>query len=883
MTIHLTTTYLKDYTPSNYLIDTVDLIFVINETDVCVTSISKYYKNKLPSNIPNILTLDGSADLVGIELNDKTFTNFQQNKEQLILNDVPDKFTLKVITRLDPWHNQSCMGLYATKGGHMTQCEPQGFRKITYYPDRPDVMAIFTTTITANTNKYPILLSNGNKVQEKISDGVKTVTWHDPFKKPSYLFALVAGNFKVLRDTYKTKSGRSVTLEIYASEEDISRTKHAMQALKRAMRWDETRFNLEYDLDIFMIVISNDFNMGAMENKGLNIFNPKYVLGNSHTATDNDLIAIEAVIGHEYFHNWTGNRVTCRDWFQLSLKEGLTVFRDNEFTADLHGHGITRISEVNSLRQTQFTEDSSALAHSVRPESYVEMNNFYTATVYSKGQEVVRMYQTILGKSGFNEGLALYLKRHDGSYATCEDFCNAMSDANKVDLSQFMLWYSQAGTPHLRVSTNYNAQAEEYSIEFSQIIPDTLNQINKQPMLIPIKFGLLSREGKEIKPLAPISGEYVFNDQGLVLLLSQKKQKYVFNRIESHPIPSILRDFSAPVVLDFNYSERELIFLANYDSDEFNRYESWSKLLTGYIKTAYNSYITKQPPSKLSTDFISAATKLLADENLNPAFRALCLQLPGFNNMLTQIDNVNPKILYQAINYIAVQLGHELFDSWMELYNLHMNIHYDFNEHGKRTLKNTALFYIIKKLTATMNKAHSLQLIETMVLGQYHNSDNMTDTIAALFAVIDTNCFIRDEILQAFYNKYKKNELLMDKWFNLQAISSLSTIDTLSRLMVDKAFMATNPNKIYSLLGGFIQSNYKFHSLDGYNFVSEQIIMIDKFNPQLAGRLARGFSKIAYLHPEYKQLAKNILNNLINNKLSNDVTEIVDKIQRELS
>src|SRR6185437_13738611 len=401
---------------------------------------------------------------------------------------------------------------------------------------------------------------------------------------------------------------------------------------------------------------------------------------------------------------------------------------------------------------------------------------------------------------------------------------------------------------------------------------------DKQPMLIPIKFGLICREGKEFKPLAPISGDYVFNDQGLVLLLTQKKQKYVFNRIDSHPVASILRDFSAPVKLEFDYSERELILLANFDSDEFNRYESWSKLLTGYIKTTYNSYITKQTPSKLSTDFISAAAKLLGQEDLNPEFRALCLQLPTFNSMLTQIENVNPRILHHAINYIEVQLGNELFDSWMELYNIHLHIHYSFNDHGKRTLKNTALYYIIKTLTATIDKTHSLQLIETMVLGQYHNSNNMTDTIAALVAIIDTNCTIRDEVLLTFYNKYKKNELLMDKWFNLQATSSFVTIEALNRLMVDKVFIATNPNKIYALLGGFIQSNYKFHSADGYNFISEQIIMIDKFNPQMAGRLARGFSKSIYLHPEYKQLAKNTLNNLLGSKLSNDVTEIVTKI-----
>lgn len=875
---NLTPKYLKNYTPSNYLVDTVDLTFNINESEVIVTSIINYHKNQLQQGVPNILTLDGSAPLVSVALNDQPYTNYIHNAEQLILNALPDSFRLTIVTRLDPWHNQSFMGLYATKGGHMTQCEPEGFRKITYYLDRPDVMAIYTTTIIADAQKYPVLLSNGNKLKETITHNLKSVTWHDPFKKPCYLFAIVAGNFAILRDTYTTKSGSVVNLEIYANSHDISHTKYAMQALKRAMLWDETRFNLEYDLDNFMIVISNDFNMGAMENKGLNIFNPKYVLGNGQSATDDDLIAIESVIAHEYFHNWTGNRVTCRDWFQLSLKEGLTVFRDNEFTADLHGHGISRIAEVNTLRCTQFPEDAGPLAHPVRPESYIEMQNFYTSTVYSKGQEVVRMYQTILGKSGFNKGLALYLKRHDGSYATCEDFCRAMAEANKVDLTQFMLWYSQAGTPHIKATTSYNSQSEEYTIEFSQRMPETSELVAKEPMLIPIKFGLINHDGREITPLAPISGDYVTNDQGLVLILSQKTQKYIFNQIQHHPIPSILRDFSAPVKLEFDYSERELLQLATFDSDEFNSYAAWSKILIHYIKACYNSSLTRQVPGKLSTDLISAATRLLNREDLNPGFRALCLCTPTFNEMLTEIEDVNPKILYHAIDYIQAELGCELFDSWMELYNLNLDLHYDFNEHGKRKLKNTALFYIVKTLGATIEKTHSLQLIETIVLGQYHNSDNMTDTIAAIAAIINTNCNVRDEVLRAFYHKYKKNELLMDKWFALQATSDLVTIDSLNRLMVDKAFIATNPNKIYSLLGGFAKNCHKFHSLDGYNFISEQIVMIDKFNPHVAGVLVRSFGNSIYLNPEYKQLAKATLTNLLNNKLSSDTSEVLSKI-----
>ena len=873
-----TTKYLKDYAPTNYLVDTIDLTFTINDKSVSVTNISKYHKR---SDAANSLILNGSAQLDQIKLNDKKLSNtdYELKNDQLILSNAPDEFVLTITTTLDPWQNKSCMGLYASHDSLMTQCEPQGFRKITYYQDRPDLMAIFTTTIIADKDKYPVLLSNGNKIKDEINSTIRSVTWYDPFKKPCYLFALVAGKFFILSDCYTTKSGRPIKLEIYTDDSDLQRSAHAMESLKRAMHWDETRFNLEYDLDCYMIVATNDFNMGAMENKGLNVFNTKYVLADKNTATDTDFIYIEAVIGHEYFHNWTGNRVTCRDWFQLSLKEGLTVFRDHEFTADMHSRGVKRISEVKRLRQFQFPEDSGGLAHSVRPESYIEINNFYTVTIYEKGQEVVRMYQSILGKAGFAKGLALYLHDNDGRAATCEDFCNAMARANNFDLSQFMLWYSQAGTPQLSAKGIYNSQTKQYTIEFTQTIPDTPGQTNKQPMLIPVKFGLLDRNCNELSDLKPSSGKYVIHEEGLVLLITDKVNKFIFDNIASQPIPSILRDFSAPVKLEQQYTEQDLLLLAQCDSDEFNRFEAITSIFKLKIKEIYANLVNRHTPPKLNNEFCRALRILLENDNLNPEFRALCFQLPSYGEMLTEIENINPQLLYLAINYLATEIGDALFDSWIEVYNINLTTTYDFNDHNKRSLKNTALAYLLKSLACKLDNQHSLQLIETLVLGQYYNADNMTDVIGALAAINNIDINVRDEILKDFYTKWAGNELVIDKWFAVQALSNTITIDKLNSLMVDPAFIATNPNKIYALLRSFTINGARFHTAAGYEFIADKLVMIDKFNPQVASTLVHGFSDASHLNDECKQLARLTLKNILKQeKLSSDVNELASKI-----
>lgn len=881
---NLSTKYLKDYQVSNYLVDSISLTFQILDDTVVVSNVAKYYKNN-DKHSKNHLTLDGSAKLITLLINNQTINSNRvtQENETLIITDLDDSFELTIVTEVNPWQNKACMGLYSTTGGLMTQCEPQGFRKITYYLDRPDVLATFTTTLIANRKAYPVLLSNGNKVDEQIIGENTSVSWHDPFKKPCYLFALVAGDFTKRTDTYTTKSGRQVTLEIYSSADNYKYTMHAVNSLKRAMKWDEDRFNLEYDLDIYMIVIANDFNMGAMENKGLNIFNPKYVLADTQTATDTDFIAIESVIGHEYFHNYTGNRVTCRDWFQLSLKEGLTVFRDNEFTADLHGHSIKRIDEVKSLRQHQFAEDAGPLAHSVRPESYIEINNFYTMTIYEKGQEVVRMYQTLLGRAGFNRGLASYLTINDGKAASCEDFCNAMFESNPdaaklISQSQFMLWYSQAGTPELIVKSSYNKQTLDYIIEFEQKLPITPNQTDKKPMLIPVKFGLLDHVGREFSRITPSSGKYIIHDDGLVLLIDDLHVSFKFSGITSTPTPSILRHFSAPVKLEYAYTEPELLLLATHDSDEFNRYEAIALILTKQIKQTYAALLSKSTSPILSRELILALRLILENDNLNPEFRAICFSLPSYHDVLTELNSVEPKILVQAINHVGIQLGEALFDSFMNVYNLNLTLKYNFKDHSKRRLKNTALVYMLKALSVKTGNTNSLQLIETLSLGQYHNSDNMTDTIATLNAINDINIPLRTEILSSFYNQWQNNELVMNKWFAIHASSSLITIDQLNRLMVDKAFIATNPNKIYALLRTFTLNASCFNTEDGYSFIAQKIVLIDKFNPQVAGALVRGFSNINKLALRYKTLARNVLSQILENKPSSDVFELVTKI-----
>ena len=885
------TKYLKDYTPTDYLVDTIDLTFIINDNKtVQVKSVSHYSKH--PKSIGNTLNLDGDCELIKIALND---CDLQLNKDyiiadkQLIISNLPDKFVLDVTTLLYPWDNKSCMGLYVSNNNLITQCEPEGFRKITYYQDRPDILAIFTTTIIANGTKYNSLLSNGNRIfedtqlsnQDKIDSQCKIIKWQDNFKKPCYLFALVVGNFATLRDVFITKSNQVVNLEIYANQNSISSCTHAMNSLKRAMKWDEDYFNLEYDLDLYMVVACDDFNMGAMENKGLNLFNTKYILADKNTATDADFMNVEEVIAHEYFHNWTGNRVTCRDWFQLSLKEGLTVFREYEFSAQLHNRSIKLIEEVKALRQRQFVEDSGPLAHSVRPDSYIEIDNFYTTTVYDKGAQVVRMYQTILGEEGFKNGLALYLTRHDGQAATCEDFNQAMMDSNNIDLSQLMLWYSQAGTPHIDVITDYDQ--DEFKLTFIQNLHDTPNQTNKKPMLIPVNVGFISLDGTNLSNIKPISGRYIQDkSNNLILLLDKTTNVFIFKQIGQQPIASILRNFSAPVILHTNYTEDQLLHLVSYDNDNFNRFESLQIIIKTKIIQLYQRILNKQNNELVNNDkFWKICGKLLNDTNLSPGFRAILFTIPSFSEILNHLSDVNPQILSLAIHDFTQEMGNNLFDSWMELYNVHLSLssEYDFNDFETRSLKNTALFFILKGLSAKLDNPKSLQLIETITLGQYRNAQNMTDSFFVLFAIKDLDVNVRELVLNEFYNKWQGNELVINKWFAVWASSSLISTDKLNKLIMDKAFIATNPNKIYALLNTFTQNGAKFNSEEGYSFIADKIISIDKFNPSVASSLTKSFAQVGKLSASYKILAKSSLNIILNQpSISSAVYESASKI-----
>ncbi|AUR50772.1 aminopeptidase N [Aquella oligotrophica] len=864
---NIATKYLKDYQATSYLVDTIDLKFEIKDTFVIVTSKTKYQQN----GASNSLELAGSAELKSVIIDGNELTDYKLADDKLSLNNLSANFTLEIVTHVDAFNNKSCMGLYASNGNLFTQCEPEGFRKITYYLDRPDVMAKFTTTIIGDKDLYPVLLSNGNKISEKtLANNQIEVIWEDPYKKPSYLFALVAGKFAFIDDTFTTKSGRKVKLEVYSEAESINQCQHCLESLKRAMEWDEKRFNLEYDLDVYMIVASGDFNMGAMENKGLNIFNTKYVLAETKTATDTDFINVEAVVGHEYFHNWTGNRVTCRDWFQLSLKEGLTVFRDQEFTADLHSRTVKRIQDVKNLRQMQFTEDASPLSHPVRPESYMEINNFYTMTVYEKGAEVVRMYQTILDKEGFNRGLALYFERHDGYAVTCEDFCKAMADANKIDLSQFMLWYSQSGTPHLAISDHYNEATKEYSITFKQSIP---NNPTAKAMLIPVSIGLILDNGKNIIPDIK-NHNTIVRDNEVILLLNEAENTFIFGGISEKPTPSILRGFSAPVIINYAYDEKQLYTLARHDNDSFNRWEA----LQSIYKTEINRIYHSESPDKfeINQNITKIISELLNDATIDPALKALSINLPAFAELSISYPNTDVKKLVGSIKRLKSAIANGLETQLLAVYKDNQTVSYDFNDAGKRALKNTLLGYLMQG----NNTGKSIEL----VAAQYKNADNMTDKIGALSAINDIDSPVRHQLLDNFAQEYANYPLVMDKWFSLQSQSQLpDTIDNVANLLNHPSFDKENPNKLYSLVRAFTANPIYFNTDAGYNFIAEEIIRIDSFNPGVAGRIANGFSSIANYESKYQTLVKPQLQKIMaKENLSRDVYEIISKTLQQI-
>ncbi|MDE1478922.1 aminopeptidase N [Xenorhabdus bovienii] len=816
-----------DYQAPDYTITDIDLDFDLHADKTTVTAISQV-KRLNHDTAP--LILDGeNLTLKSIYIDDKAWEHYHEQDGKLSIEQLPAQFTLTIVNEIYPSANTALEGLYISGDALCTQCEAEGFRNITYYLDRPDVLARFTTRIAADTSKYPYLLSNGNRIEQgELSDGRHWVKWQDPFPKPAYLFALVAGDFDVLRDTFVTRSGREVALELFVDRGNLDRTDWAMTSLKNSMKWDETRFGLEYDLDIFMIVAVDFFNMGAMENKGLNVFNSKYVLAKTETATDKDYLGIEAVIGHEYFHNWTGNRITCRDWFQLSLKEGLTVFRDQEFSSDLGSRSFNRINNVRVMRAAQFPEDASPMAHPIRPDQVMEMNNFYTLTVYEKGSEVIRMIHTLLGEEQFQAGMQLYVHRHDGSAATCDDFVQAMEDASNVDLTLFRRWYSQSGTPILAVRDEYDAEKQQYTLHVSQMTPPTSDQKEKQPLHIPLDIELYDEHGSVI-PLRR-DGQPIHH----VLNIINAEQTFVFDDVPSLPVPSLLREFSAPVKLDYPYSDTQLAFLMKHARNEFSRWDAAQSLLANYVKLNVARYQQSQP-LELPIHVIDAFRAVLLNQDIDPALAAQILTLPSENEMAELFTVIDPKAIHDVLHAITRGLANEMADEFTAVYHsIHTGAYrVDHQDIAKRALRNTCLYYLAF--------IDDKEQVDELVAAQYYQADNMTDTVAALSAAMSAELPCSYQLMDEFEQRWHQDGLVMDKWFALQATNpAFDALDKVRSLMNNRSFSLSNPNRVYSLLRTFFANNLvAFHAEDGrgYQFLQEVLTELNSRNPQVASRL----------------------------------------------
>lgn len=856
-----------DYRAPDYTITDIDLTFELDATTTCVTAISQV---KRLGDSQAELRLDGeSLTLIALEVNGQPWTAYHEDEGVLVLNQLPESFTLKIINDIHPDQNTALEGLYKSGEALCTQCEAEGFRHITWYLDRPDVLARFTTTIIADGERYPFLLSNGNRVDSgRDAQGRHWVKWQDPFPKPCYLFALVAGDFDVLRDSFKTRSGRDVALEIFVDRGNLDRADWAMTSLKNSMKWDEERFGLEYDLDIFMIVAVDFFNMGAMENKGLNVFNSKYVLAKAETATDKDYLGIEAVIGHEYFHNWTGNRVTCRDWFQLSLKEGLTVFRDQEFSSDLGSRAVNRIDNVRIMRGAQFAEDASPMAHPIRPEQVIEMNNFYTLTVYEKGSEVIRMMHTLLGEENFQKGMQLYFDRHDGSAATCDDFVQAMEDASNVDLSQFRRWYSQSGTPVLTVRDDYNPEMEQYTLHVTQHTPATADQKEKLPLHIPLDIELYDSEGKVI-PLQH-NGYPVHN----VLNITEEFQTFIFDNVYFQPVPSLLREFSAPVKLDYKWSDAQLTFLMRHARNDFSRWDAAQSLLATYIRLNVSRHQQGQPLS-LPLHVADAFRAVLLDTHADPALTALILSLPSENEIAELFEVIDPQAITVVREALQRTLAKELADEFFAVYNANQQSEYRI-EHaaiGQRTLKNVCLNYLAFS---------EVELADKLVQAQYQQATNMTDSLAALSAAVSAQLPCREALLAAYDERWHHDGLVMDKWFMLQATSPAADVLTKVRaLLQHRSFTMGNPNRIRALIGAFASGNPSaFHNKDGsgYQFLTEMLIDLNTRNPQVAARMIEPLIRLKRYDADRQALMRKALEQLKGlDKLSGDLYEKIAK------
>lgn len=873
--------YLKDYQVPDYLIDETHLTFELFEDHTLVHAQLVMRRNpEAGAGLPP-LVLDGQElELLELKLDDRELgaADYQLSDSHLTLQPTQEHFVVDSSVRIHPESNTALEGLYKSSGMFCTQCEAEGFRKITYYLDRPDVMSTFTTTLSAEQHSYPVLLSNGNPVASGSEEGGRHwATWEDPFKKPAYLFALVAGDLWCVEDSFTTMSAREVTLRIYVEPENIDKVQHAMDSLKKSMKWDEEVYGREYDLDIFMIVAVNDFNMGAMENKGLNIFNSSCVLAKAETATDAAHQRVEAVVAHEYFHNWSGNRVTCRDWFQLSLKEGFTVFRDAEFSADMNSRTVKRIEDVAYLRTHQFAEDAGPMAHPVRPDAFMEISNFYTLTVYEKGSEVLRMIHTLLGAETFRKGSDLYFERHDGQAVTCDDFVKAMEDASGRDLTQFKRWYTQAGTPRLEVSESYDAAANTYRLQLRQSCPATPGQSEKLPFVIPVELALLDAQGREL-PLQLV-GEDQPVGRTRVLQVTQAEQAFTFLNIAEKPLPSLLRGFSAPVKLSFPYSRDQLMFLMQHDSDGFNRWEAGQQLCVQVLQELVAQH-QRGEPLVLDQRLVEAFRTLLQDESLDQAMVAEMLSLPG-EGYLTEIAEVaDVDAIHAAREFARAQLAQALFEPLWKRYQANRELSRstpylaESSHFARRSLQNIALSYLMLTGRAEVLAA---------CLEQYEVCDNMTERLTAL-AVLVNSAFEAEkaEALKAFAEHFKDNALVMDQWFSVQAASTLpGGLARVQALMQHPAFTLKNPNKVRALIGAFAGQNLvNFHALDGsgYRFLADQVITLNALNPQIASRLLGPLTRWRKYGEQRQVLIRGELERILaSGELSSDVFEVVSK------
>ena len=871
------TVRLADYRLPDFLIDTVDLVFDLREDGATVTSRLAMRRNPATSDPAAPLVLDGQdLKLTGIALDGEALgdNSYTVDAEHLTVPGLPNAFTLEITTEIEPQKNTSLQGLYTSGGNFCTQCEAEGFRHITYYLDRPDILARYTTTIVADKARYPVLLSNGNPVGAGEAEGGRHwAKWEDPFPKPSYLFALVAGDLVAVEDSFTTRSGRTVDLKIFTRPGDEAKVGHAMRSLKKSMAWDEQVYGFEYDLDLFMIVAVSDFNMGAMENKGLNIFNTALVLASRETATDGDFQRVESVVAHEYFHNWTGNRITCRDWFQLSLKEGLTVFRDQEFSADVNSRPVQRIADVRRLRAIQFPEDAGPIAHPIRPESYIEINNFYTPTVYEKGAEVIRMIHTLLGPEGYRKGIDLYVKRHDGQAATCENFVAAMEDASGVDLTLFRRWYSQAGTPENAVEEEWVAAAGRYTLTLAQSTPPTPGQPDKQPLHIPVALGLFDAQGRDLP--VRLAGEADAVPGTRVLSLTGTRQSFVFEGLAGRPVPSLFRGFSAPIKLAPQPRER-LAFLFAHDSDPFNRWEAGQQLATQLL---LEGVAARQAGRewRLDPDFVAAVGRLLEDPALDAAFVAEAMALPSESFLADQMAVIDVEGIHAVREAARLAIAAALRDRLLAVYRANDDKGpFDVSAAavGRRALKNACLSYL--GLLERDTEATGL------VLAQARTGSTMTDVLAALTVLRDRDMPERTEALEAFYAKWQDEPLVVDKWFALQATSALpGTLDAIKALTRHPAFTLRNPNRARALISSLAMGNpLHFHAADGsgYAFLADQVLALNGPNPQLAARILVPLGRWQRHEPGRQAAMKAELDRILAAPdLSRDVYEIAAK------